>query len=158
MTGGEPTLQKEPLQLVQLLKQYEHHLTIETNTTLFPESVISPIDLWSLSSKLSSAGEKYLRHPIIEQFLKTLQPVQQQWKFVICDSADEQQLRNLPQRHPPFKVQRIPIILQPEGNMASLDYSKALEQLAERVHDPFWNHYYVRILPQMHVIIWGKRR
>jgi len=26
------------------------------------------------------------------------------------------------------------------------------------VRDPFWDDYYVRILPQMHVIIWGRRR
>jgi len=56
------------------------------------------IDLWSLSPKLSSAGENYLRYPIIERFLETLRPDQQQWKFVIRDDADERLLRALLQR------------------------------------------------------------
>ena len=54
--------------------------------------------------------------------------------------------------------QKLPLILQPEGDTAITDYPAALERLAERVHDPFWNNYYVRILPQLHVIIWGRRR
>ena len=48
LTGGEPTLQKELPQLAQLLKQQGHHLTIETNTTIFPATTIPLIDLWSL--------------------------------------------------------------------------------------------------------------
>ena len=36
LTGGEPTLQKDLAQLAQLLKDQGHHLTVETNTTIFP--------------------------------------------------------------------------------------------------------------------------
>jgi 7-carboxy-7-deazaguanine synthase len=158
LTGGEPTLQKELAQLAQLLKQSGYHLTVETNATIFPAAVVPLIDLWSLSPKLSSAGEDYLRYPIIERFLETLRPDQQQWKFVLRDDADEQLLRTLLQRYPHFAERQLPIILQPEGDTAISDYASALEQLAERVGDPFWNSYYVRILPQMHVIIWGRRR
>src|SRR5437870_3861131 len=74
LTGGEPTLQKELACLAQLLKQQGHHLTVETNTTIYSEAVVPLIDLWSLSPKLSSAGEIYLRYSIIEQFLETLRP------------------------------------------------------------------------------------
>ncbi len=158
LTGGEPTLQKELAQLVRLLKDRGHHLTIETNTTIFPAPVVPLIDLWSLSPKLSSAGENYLRYPIIERFLETLRPDQQQWKFVVRDDADEQGLRCLLSRYPAFKEHQLPIVLQPEGDTAIPDYATALEQLAERVRASFWDDYYVRILPQMHVIIWGRRR
>ncbi len=158
LTGGEPTLQKELPQLAELLKAMGHHLTIETNTTIFPEASISLIDLWSLSPKLQSAGESYLRYPIIERFLGTLPPERQQWKFVVRDDADEQQLRVLLARYPDFVERKVPIILQPEGDAASPDYPTALGQLAERVRNPFWDKYYVRVLPQMHVIIWGRRR
>ncbi|MHB8598516.1 MAG: 7-carboxy-7-deazaguanine synthase QueE [Ktedonobacteraceae bacterium] len=158
LTGGEPTLQRELAVLAQLLKDSGHHLTVETNTTLFPERVVSLIDLWSLSPKLDSAGESYLRHSIIERFLGALRIDQQQWKFVVRDDSDEQQLRNLLQYYPLFRENQIPIILQPEGDTATLDYATALQQLAERIRDPFWNSYYVRVLPQMHVIIWGRRR
>jgi len=158
LTGGEPTLQKDLPQLAELLKATGHHLTVETNTTIFPEASIPLIDLWSLSPKLQSAGESYLRYPIIERFLETLQPEQQQWKFVVRDNEDEHHLRDLLTRYPDFVEQKIPLILQPEGDAATPDYPTALGRLAERVRDPFWDDYYVRVLPQMHVIIWGRRR
>jgi 7-carboxy-7-deazaguanine synthase len=158
LTGGEPTLQKDLPHLARLLKQGEHHLTVETNTTIFHSQTIPLIDLWSLSPKLKSAGENYLRYPVIERFLETLRPDQQQWKFVVRDDGDEQLLRTLLRRYPSFAERQLPIILQPEGDAAAPDYASALEQLTERVRDPFWNSYFVRILPQMHVIIWGRRR
>ena len=158
LTGGEPTLQKDLGPLALLLKQQGHHLTVETNTTLFPVAVVPHIDLWSLSPKLSSAGESYLRYPIIERFLTELRPDQQQWKFVVRDEADEHALRMLVSQYPQFREQRLPIILQPEGDTASPDYAAALEQLVERVRMPFWDNYYVRVLPQLHVLIWGRRR
>lgn len=158
LTGGEPTLQKDLAPLAQLLKDREHHLTVETNTTIFPIAIAPLIDLWSLSPKLSSAGQNYLRHPVIERFLATLRPDQQQWKFVIRDDEDERHLRRLLCMYPIFTKQKLPIILQPEGDTAVADYPAALEHLAERVHDQFWNQYHVRVLPQLHVIIWGRKR
>lgn len=158
LTGGEPTLQKELPELARLLKAEGYHLTIETNATIFPEASVPLIDLWSLSPKLQSAGENYLRYPILERFLTTLRPEQQQWKFVVRDEDDEQHLRRLLIRYPKFVERQLPIILQPEGDNATPDYPSALEQLIERVRDPFWDDYFVRVLPQMHVIIWGRRR
>lgn len=158
LTGGEPMLQKDLAHLAHILKDQGHHLTIETNTTIFRAGAIPLIDLWSLSPKLPSAGEDYLNHPVIAQFLATLRSDQQQWKFVLRDDADEQRLRSLLLRYPLFAEHRLPIILQPEGDAATLDYPAALERLAERVRDPFWNTYAVRVLPQLHVIIWGRKR
>jgi 7-carboxy-7-deazaguanine synthase len=53
---------------------------------------------------------------------------------------------------------RLPIILQPEGDLAISDYPAALAYLAERVRDSFWNDYFVRVLPQLHVIVWGRKK
>ncbi len=158
LTGGEPMLQRELSTLAQLLKARDHHLTVETNTTIFPAAVVPLIDLWSLSPKLQSAGESYLRHDVIERFLDALRPDQQQWKFVVRDDGDEAALRELLRRYPVFAERRLPIVLQPEGDVANLNYPAALEYLADRVRDPFWDDYYVRVLPQMHVIVWGRRR
>lgn len=158
LTGGEPTLQKDLAPLAQLLQSQGHHLTVETNTTIFPEKVIPHIDLWSFSPKLSSAGENYLRHPIMLKFMQEVPANKQQWKFVIRDDADEQQLRSVIAQFPLFAEKKLPIILQPEGNRAVLDYPATLEALAERVRDDFWDRYDVRVLPQLHVIIWGKKR
>ncbi len=158
LTGGEPTLQHELSTLAQLLKAHDHHLTVETNATIFPAAVVPLIDLWSLSPKLGSAGEAYLRHAVIKRFLDTLRPDQQQWKFVVRDDIDEAGLRDLLQRYPVFARRQLPIVLQPEGDVASENYPAALERLTERVRAPFWDDYYVRVLPQMHVIVWGRRR
>ena len=158
LTGGEPTLQKELPVLATLLKEQGYHLTVETNATIVREPLLPLIDLWSLSPKLSSAGENYLHHKAIAHFLTKLRPDQQQWKFVVRDDADEQLLRELLSRYPAFSERRLPIVLQPEGDSAQADYPRALEQLAERLHDPFWQPYNVRALPQLHVIIWGRKR
>src|SRR5712692_1225099 len=130
---------QELAQLAQLLKDQGHHLTVETNTTIFPAAAVPLIDLWSLSPKLSSAGENYLRYPVIERFLEGLRSDQQQWKFVIRDDADEQALRALLTHYPAFVERRLPVILQPEGASATLDYPSASEHLAKRVPDSFWD-------------------
>ncbi len=158
LTGGEPTLQKELAQLAQLLKDQGHHLTVETNATIFPAAAVPLIDLWSLSPKLSSAGENYLRFPIMQRFLEELRPEQQQWKFVVRDDTDVQHLRALLSRFPHFAEHHLPVLLQPEGDMATANYPAALEYLTEQVRDSFWDNYYVRVLPQLHVLIWGRRR
>lgn len=158
LTGGEPTLQRELATLAVMLKERGHHLTVETNTTIFPEATVPLINLWSLSPKLTSAGQGYLRQPIIERFLNSLQPDQQQWKFVVRDDIDEACLRQFLEQYPVFVERQLPIVLQPEGDTATQDYPAALERLAERVRDSFWDRYYVRTLPQMHVIVWGRRR
>ncbi|GAC1428757.1 MAG: 7-carboxy-7-deazaguanine synthase QueE [Ktedonobacteraceae bacterium] len=158
LTGGEPTLQKELAQLAQRLKDQGHHLTVETNATIFPTTAVPLIDLWSLSPKLSSAGENYLRFPIMQRFLEELRPEQQQWKFVVRDDADVQHLRTLLSRFPCFVEHHLPVLLQPEGDMATADYAAALEYLVEQVRDSFWDDYFVRVLPQLHVLIWGRRR
>lgn len=158
LTGGEPTLQKDLPELAALLKAQSYHLTIETNATLVPEALLPLIDLWSLSPKLSSAGENYLRPAALARFLADLRPDQQQWKFVVRDDADEQLLRALLESYPAFAERQLPIIIQPEGGSAQADYPRALEDLAERLRDPFWRPYNVRALPQLHVIIWGRKR
>ena len=82
----------------------------------------------------------------------------QQWKFVIRDEIDEHLLRELLKRFPLFKKHQLPIILQPEGDLAISNYPTALAFLAERVRDSFWNDYYVRVLPQLHIIVWGRKK
>ena len=158
LTGGEPTLQKDLPHLATLLKAQAYHLTIETNATIVREPLLPLIDLWSLSPKLNSAGENYLRPEALERFLAELHPDQQQWKFVVRDDADERLLRMLLAGYPAFIEQQLPIILQPEGESAQAGYPHALERLAERLRDPFWRPYNVRVLPQLHIIIWGRKR
>src|SRR6266480_2482158 len=46
LTGGEPTLQKDLAQLARLLKDQGHHLTVETNATIFPAEATPLMNLW----------------------------------------------------------------------------------------------------------------
>jgi 7-carboxy-7-deazaguanine synthase len=158
LTGGEPALQKELPHLAHLLKKGGYYLTIETNATIFPAQAVPLIDLWSLSPKLTSAGANYLRFSIVQSFLEHLRPDQQQWKFVIRDESDVLLLQDFLVRFPVFQKHQLPIVLQPEGNLATQNYPSALETLAKRILDPFWHPYAVRILPQLHVMIWGQRK
>jgi len=55
VSGGEPTMQKRPLEaLLKGLKDRNLHVTIETNGTLFDEGYLQYVDLISISPKLSS--------------------------------------------------------------------------------------------------------
>lgn len=58
LTGGEPFLQAEELTelCIKLQNIKKYHITIETNATLYNESLAGQIDLFSLSPKLSSSG------------------------------------------------------------------------------------------------------
>lgn len=58
LTGGEPFLQAEELTelCIKLREIKRYHITVETNATLYNESLAHQIDLFSLSPKLSSSG------------------------------------------------------------------------------------------------------
>jgi 7-carboxy-7-deazaguanine synthase len=116
------------------------------------------VQLWSLSPKLPSAGAGYLRHPVIGRFVADVPRDRVQWKFVVRDDADEQALRTLLEQYPAFQRDQLPIILQPEAESAATDYPAALEKLVGRTRASFWGAYHVRVLPQMHFLIWGSRR
>lgn len=157
LTGGEPMLQRELPMLTRSLRDHGHHLTVETNSTIFRPELVGLIDLWSLSPKLQGAHTGMLRLEPLRQFMQ-LDPHSQQWKFVITDDADLDQLHTFVSDHAPFRDQQLPIIWQPEGRWAEQNYAHALEWLAERAQRPEWRPFNVRVLPQMHVIIWGKKR
>ena len=133
-------------------------MTVETAATIFPAAAVPHVRLWSLSPKLPSAGEGYLRHPVIQRFLQEVPIERMQWKFVVRDDADEAALRALLEQYPAFRQAQLPILLQPESGSAAAGYPAALEALVERTRDPFWSRYHVRVLPQLHFLIWGSRK
>ena len=157
LTGGEPMLQRELPTLAQALRERGHHLTVETNSTIFRPEMIEQINLWSLSPKLQGAGTGALRLAPLRQFM-ALPASDQQWKFVITGEADLAQLHVFLSEHPPFAKRQLPVIWQPEGRWAEKDYAHALEWLADHAQRPEWRAFNVRVLPQMHVLIWGQKR
>jgi 7-carboxy-7-deazaguanine synthase len=158
LTGGEPCLQRDLGELARLLEAAGAHVTVETAATIFPAAALPHVRLWSLSPKLPSAGEGYLRHPVIQRFLQEVPIERMQWKFVLRDDADEVALRALLEQYPAFRQAQLPILLQPESGSAAASYPAALESLVERTRDRFWSRYHVRVLPQLHFLIWGSRK
>jgi hypothetical protein len=85
-------------------------------------------------------------------------------KFVIADQRDLDLTWNLLDSIPEVATQQIPIVLQPEGlaQASVADYAAALRWLTESVAigdgAARWRTHSMRVLPQLHRVIWGGKR
>ncbi len=168
LTGGEP-LTAPPslfLALARGLKAAGHTLDIQTNGTIFRSALAPLVDSWSISPKLGSSG-MVERPDILRRYLAASASGQlagrMALKFVIVDARDLALTWDLLEALPEVALHRVPIILQPEG-MEHADvaaYAERLRWLTETVamgaEAPRWRRYDLRVLPQLHRIIWGGR-
>lgn len=169
LTGGEPLTTPSLLfqDLVQQLKNNGHTIDIQTNGTIFRSELAPLIDSWSISPKMGSSG-MIERPAIIKKYLAAQQDGllcgRILLKFVITNQQDLDLTHHFLTGIPEIATQHIPIILQPEG-LAHADveqYAAALRWLTETVAigpaAATWRQWPVRILPQVHRIIWGGKR
>jgi len=141
LTGGEPLLQKDMFELVELLLKNSLHVTIETNGSLSLEELpCSDGLLISMDIKCPSSG---MSERMMMENLELLSPADQ-LKFVIADEEDIHFAENVLKKHRVL----CPVIMTPVGGID-------LRRLAERVLKKRLN---VRVLPQLQKIIWGERR
>jgi len=152
ITGGEPLLQD----LTELLDRLRHRrVTIETNGTIWADY---DVDLWTVSPKLSNSGQlQHARPDIVGRFAREKRNVQ--LKFVVNDEKDILEAMRFCERA--GVPARVPIVFQPnnalfKGQTWRADYVKKLGELAEVVQKIRRPN--VRLLPQLHVLIWGKVR
>jgi len=145
ITGGEPLLQAvEVEELTRELKERGHAVLVETNGTIRPSlSLLRIVDIWSVSPKLEGfAGfESPLRFPVEDASY---------FKFVIAQFEDMVAAMAYCDR---YGIPYDKVIVQPNGLRS--DYVNALRELAEwnlALGGPF------RVLPQLHRLIWGRRR
>ena len=169
LTGGEPLTAPAPLflTLVRALKASGHEIDIQTNGTIFRPALAPLIDSWSISPKLGSSmmveRPDILRRYLAAQHDGTLRG-RLLLKFVIATPADIDLTWNLLDALPEVAAQAIPIILQPEGleHASVADYAVALKWLTGQIAfgdgAVRWRRYAVRVLPQLHRIIWGGKR
>jgi 7-carboxy-7-deazaguanine synthase len=169
LTGGEPLTAPRDLllDLVRRLKAAGHYLDVQTNGTIFRPALADLIDSWSVSPKLGSSG-MVERPDVLRRYLAAAADGTLRgrllFKFVIGTSADLALTWDLLQSLPEVAAQRIPIILQPEGlaHASVADYAAALRWLTESVAigpaAAQWRAYPLRVLPQVHRIIWGGER
>ncbi len=156
ITGGEPFIQnKELIALCGELDKRGHHITIETNATIFAEVAAHLI---SMSPKLRNSNPSqddrfFKRHErgricpeIIRKFLDTYLC---QVKFVVDTPDDLSEIQTL---QLDIGIPSEAIMLMPQGKNPSVLNQKQ-EWLVELCKE---NGY--RYSPRVHVDIWGEKR
>jgi 7-carboxy-7-deazaguanine synthase len=153
VTGGEPMMAPEIVELTEGLKEAGQHITVETAGTVYAR-VIS--DLMSISPKLANStpeGEWHDRHErtrIVPSVLfQLMKEYSYQLKFVVANEGDVAEVDSLVKKlqSPPERV-----LLMPEGT--------DLETLTGRagwVSDVCKRRGY-RFTPRLHIQLYGNRR
>ena len=152
ITGGEPLLQ-DVYDLCRGLFLKGKKVTVETNCTVRDKRLDEFVFLYSVSPKLSSSGEGY-DDEVLASYLN-LDNVQV--KFVVCDDDDFLEVVSIVEKYNTFV--RGKVVLQPDGMCSMSEYQKRLGWLCDKVmacevlvlSD-------VRVLLQMHKVIWGNKR
>lgn len=150
ITGGEPLLQKG-LIVALLRRLLSWHVTIETNGSIHPGGIL--VNLWSVSPKMSNAG--YTPDPKI---LRYFTDWDNQFKFVIGNNKTDvpEVLTFLKENLLYPKV----LIFQPmtEEGLSVDTYLNRVRNLAEEIKWMVLPYKEVRVLPQMHWLLYGRQR
>lgn len=126
ITGGEPLIHAEVVDLAAALKTRRKYVTLETAGTLWRD--IS-VDLASISPKLANStphhraggtfAQAHESHRIdldaLARFARSATVLNRQWKFVICSPEDMIEVERLLSRIPDLTTPRENIFLMPEG-------------------------------------------
>ncbi|GMU36164.1 MAG: 7-carboxy-7-deazaguanine synthase QueE [Phycisphaerae bacterium] len=159
LTGGEPLLQNDIVELTRRLRDDGRHITIETAATIYKPVMC---DLASLSPKLANStplardGGKYaeaherdrFQPNVIEAFIRTAPDFQ--LKFVVEHEQDVEEIDRMLQRLPNVPPENV--LLMPEGTEASL-----LLQRGRWVAEICKSRGF-RYCPRLHVELFGCRR
>jgi Organic radical activating enzymes len=141
ITGGEPLLQKEVYLLMYKLLDKEFKVILETSGSIPIEDVPTD-DNMIISMDIKTPSSDMVEHNIYQNI--ELLAAKDYLKFVIADDKDYAFSKSVVEKYP-FDGE---VIFQPEGG-------KNLKELTEKVLKERLN---VRVLPQLHKLIWGDRR
>lgn len=141
ITGGEPLLQDEVYELMDAFLERNKRIVLETNGSIDISRVKKNQNLIiSMDIKCPSSGME--DHMLLSN-MDLLKPTDQ-LKFVIDDGGDLEYALLLLERKPV----KCEVIFCPVGGM---DIEPVAEEIIERKLN-------VRVLPQLHKMIWGNRR
>ena len=143
ITGGEPLIQiKEVEELATWLLDHGYKVLLETSGHKMPPPILWTENcIISMDCKCPSSN---MQDKMDFDLFKKLRP-QDQLKFVIQDIDDYQYARGILNRY----TIRANIIFQPT-------HGYELAWLTEKVIEDKLEH--IRVLPQLHKIIWGNKR
>ncbi len=141
LTGGEPLWHEETPELISRLLGEGKHVSLETNGSLpiagLPDD---PQLMISMDYKCPSSG---MEGRMLLENLEHLRP-KDQLKFVVADKEDLERAEDVLRKYEP----NCPVILTPVGGLT----------LAPVVEFVLKRRLEVRVLPQLHKLIWGERR
>ncbi len=141
ITGGEPLLQKDVYPLMYKLLDMDFKIILETSGSISVEEVPTEDNL-IISMDIKTPSSKMVEHNLYQNI--ELLGNKDYLKFVIADDKDFEFSVGVMEKYP-FDGE---IIFQPEGGTN-------LKWLVEKVLE---NRLNVRVLPQLHKLIWGERR
>lgn len=163
LTGGEPMIHDESIDLLDRLDEAGYHTTVETNGTIVREA---PIDLASISPKLASStptaerdpsgdgewAERHDRRRIdVDALADLVDTYESQLKFVVTGPADVHEIDDLVERiraSASSTVRDSDVLLMPEGATR-----EALEDGPRAVAELALSRGY-RYTPRLHVDLW----
>ncbi len=154
LSGGNPAIQ--PLAgLIELGKQKGYRFALETQGSV-ARDWFADLDVLTLSPKPPSSGEETDWCKLDECISAAKDQPETVLKIVVFDDADYDYAKNAAQ-----KYSELPVYLQPgnhkiEGAPDQEGLRERLVWLAEKVNADRW--FEVRVLPQLHVMMWGNER
>lgn len=141
ITGGEPMCQTETLHLIDLLLDLGYLVTLETNGSRSLEKLAcSEALMISMDIKCPGSGQA---DKMDMSNLELLGPTDQ-LKFVISDRNDYEYAREIIKEHSPVCA----VVMTPVGGVALSEIIKWV--LKDKLD--------VRVLPQLHKLVWGDER
>lgn len=141
ITGGEPLYQAETPKLVNKLRDEGYLVTLETNGSINIETLeCSPSLMISMDIKCPGSGQA---EKMDFSNMELLGPTDQ-LKFIISDREDYDYAKEIMEKYQPKCV----IIMTPVGGT---DLKELVEWVLRDGLD-------IRVLPQLHKIIWGNQR
>jgi 7-carboxy-7-deazaguanine synthase len=157
ITGGEPMIAPQMVELTEAFKNAGKHVTIETAGTV---AGAVTCDLMSISPKLANStpferegGRWAAQHDRLryqpQVLLQLMREYLYQLKFVIAQPSDLQELNRIVEE---LQADRERVILMPEGTKRDLIQERGL-WLAEICKREGY-----RFSPRLHIDLWGDRR
>jgi len=142
ITGGEPLLQKEDLEILCWELLFRYDIEIETNGTQEPLDV--PVSLYSISPKLSNSGV-----PAKDRKLKPFPYDNSVYKFVMSKPSDISEVLQIQKE---WQISPTKIFLMPEG-ATKRELQKKREWVIELCKE-----FGFRFSPRLQIEYWGRKR